>query len=378
MSQYKFEILSKKKRCLKFRIQNVDLSIINSVRRIILSEIPNVAVSFDSYDPTMSDITFMKNTTVLHNEMLGHRLSLIPINLTQDEIVKFNEKCKNYTYVINKKNNTDKVMLVTTEDITISNGNTMLSEAERSRILPVNPFTKHGILINKLHPNNHNNALGEEMHVEMKTRIDIARTHARWSPVSTCTFFNTIDETLVDAELELALDGVEDESEIKKIKNNFKSIERYRLYHKNKYGEPYKLDMNIETECILEPQYLFCKALDILNDKLTDLISKPNKYAINEIDNENNIYNIIIENENNTLANMLQSLIYNRYCREGRGVKYIGYHIPHPLEDRVVFKVIIDDAEFKSVDILLKTAVPYIQNMLTEIKNTFLSTVNVE
>ena len=227
MENYNFAILEEKERLLKFRVENVDLSIINSIRRIILSEIPNVAIAFDPYNPNMTDITFSKNTSVLHNEMLGHRLSLIPINLTKEEIENFGEKCINYKYVIKMKNETNNVMLVTTDDIVITDNNGILSKKDMERILPRNKITNHGILINKLRPNNHNNALGEEMYVEMKTRVDIAKTHARWSPVSTCTYLNTIDEKKVEEELQKALHGITDEAEIKKIKSNYNSIEKY-------------------------------------------------------------------------------------------------------------------------------------------------------
>jgi DNA-directed RNA polymerase subunit L len=378
MDNYNFAILEEKERLLKFRVENVDLSIINSIRRIILSEIPNVAIAFDPYNPSMTDITFSKNTSVLHNEMLGHRLSLIPINLTKEEIENFGEKCINYKYVIKMKNETNDVILVTTDDIVITDNNGILSKKDMERILPRNKITNNGILINKLRPNNHNNALGEEMYVEMKTRVDIAKTHARWSPVSTCTYLNTIDEKKVEEELQKALNGITDEAEIKKIKSNYNSIEKYRLFVKNKYGEPGSMDMTIETECILEPGYLFCKAIDILYSKLSDLISKPNKYTIETIDEDKNIFNIVVYNENHTLANMLQSMIYNLYCRDGKGVNYIGYFTPHPLEERVVFKIMIDTEIFQSVKILLNIAVPNIQKILKNIKMAFLSKVNVE
>lgn len=378
MMDYNFTIHEDKERLLKFTVENVDLSIINSIRRIILSEIPNVAISFDPYNPSFTDITFIKNTSVLHNEMLGHRLSLIPINLTEKEIENFGEKCINYTYVIKMKNETNDVMLVTTNDIVIMENGMILSKKETERILPKNKITNDGILINKLRPNNHNNALGEEMHVEMKTRIDIAKTHARWSPVSTCTFLNTIDKKLVETELQKALVGITDEIEVKKIKSNYNSIEKYRLFVKNKYGEPGSMDMTIETECILQPGYLFCTAIDILNSKLSDLISKPNKYIVETIDDDKNIFNIIVHNENHTLANMLQSMIYNLYCRDGKGVNYIGYFTPHPLEERVVFKVMLDTDIFQSVKIMLNIAIPTIQKILKNIKMAFLSKVNIE
>ena len=51
------------------QFKNYNVSLINSVRRIILSDIPNVA---------FKNVTIRKNTTLAHNEFIKHRINLIP------------------------------------------------------------------------------------------------------------------------------------------------------------------------------------------------------------------------------------------------------------------------------------------------------------
>jgi len=74
---------------LTFEIKNIDVSILNSIRRIILSEIPNVAFEFEPYNIDNQKVIIDKNTCPLHNEIIQQRLSMIPLNFTTDEIIDF-------------------------------------------------------------------------------------------------------------------------------------------------------------------------------------------------------------------------------------------------------------------------------------------------
>ena len=53
-------------------LEDVPVSLSNAIRRIILSEIPNVAF----YE---KDINVLENKSELHNEFIAHRTSLLPI-----------------------------------------------------------------------------------------------------------------------------------------------------------------------------------------------------------------------------------------------------------------------------------------------------------
>ena len=55
----------------------LDKSIVNSLRRTLMSEIP--AVAFRVAEDSQKDITIELNNTSLHNEFILHRLSMIPL-----------------------------------------------------------------------------------------------------------------------------------------------------------------------------------------------------------------------------------------------------------------------------------------------------------
>ena len=73
----------------------LDKSIVNSLRRILLSEIPCIA--FRVEEGTKQDIIVETNNTSLHNEFLMHRISMIPLYMNIEEYEK------NYLFYLNVK-----------------------------------------------------------------------------------------------------------------------------------------------------------------------------------------------------------------------------------------------------------------------------------
>ena len=64
---------------LKFTLSGVNVSIANSLRRIILSEIDTVV--FKTYNEEVNTCIIEKNTTSLNNEIIKQRLGCMPIHI---------------------------------------------------------------------------------------------------------------------------------------------------------------------------------------------------------------------------------------------------------------------------------------------------------
>ena len=66
----KIDIIENTDDKIRFKISGIDLSLANALRRIILSEVPVMA---------METITFEENSSILNDEFLAHRLGLTPL-----------------------------------------------------------------------------------------------------------------------------------------------------------------------------------------------------------------------------------------------------------------------------------------------------------
>lgn len=77
MNDVKVEVLEKDESHIKLLIKGVQLHIVNALRRAALEYVPSMAADF---------VVFRTNTSVLHDEIIAHRIGLIP--LTSEEAIR--------------------------------------------------------------------------------------------------------------------------------------------------------------------------------------------------------------------------------------------------------------------------------------------------
>ena len=65
----------------------LDKSVVNAIRRTLLNAIPTVAFETDEDIPT-KDLTVRVNDTPIHNEMITHRVALVPLYINPEEYWK--------------------------------------------------------------------------------------------------------------------------------------------------------------------------------------------------------------------------------------------------------------------------------------------------
>jgi DNA-directed RNA polymerase II subunit RPB3 len=178
------EILELNEEKIKFIVNNVDLSFANALRRVMISEVPTMAIEF---------VNVNNNTTALHDEFLSQRLGLVPLESHNIDRYQFFMDCKfcqggmgcdNCSVKMSLKvTNTNKEVLdVTSKDI----------RSDSSDVKPVRCFSvfdkdidgnpkENGIVIAKLKE-------GQELDIECIARKGLAKDHAKYSPVSTAKF----------------------------------------------------------------------------------------------------------------------------------------------------------------------------------------------
>ncbi|MFZ8830526.1 MAG: DNA-directed RNA polymerase subunit D [Candidatus Aenigmatarchaeota archaeon] len=79
----KIDILEKSRETIRFVVDGIKPSFANALRRIMISEVPTMAIEW---------VDFKKNDSALYDELLAHRLGLIPLTYDR-KAYKLPEEC---------------------------------------------------------------------------------------------------------------------------------------------------------------------------------------------------------------------------------------------------------------------------------------------
>ena len=160
------QILEKTDDYMRFIVSGVNVPFVNALRRIMLTEIPTMAID---------EIVILENSSILNDEILAHRVGLIPIK-TDLETYGLPEDCQcesefgcnlcraNLTL---ESEATDKIITVYSGDMT----------PENPEIAPVSSK----IPLVKLAPE-------QKVKFEAYARLGKGKKHAKWQPVSMCVY----------------------------------------------------------------------------------------------------------------------------------------------------------------------------------------------
>jgi DNA-directed RNA polymerase I and III subunit RPAC1 len=222
---FRMNVIENKDNNLVFELIGCDASFANALRRILLAEVPTVAIE---------NVYMWNNTSIIHDEVLSHRLGLIPINVDArlfDPIEEGDDTTDHNTLVFqlqvkcpsrrqaaanakkNKADGDDELDALTeTEKSVLENTDldrAAYAAAKKEAIqTPGRPYTMHlyskdlvwvpqgdqaerfpegirpvhdDILIAKLRP-------GQEIELEAHARYGIGQDHAKYSPVATAAY----------------------------------------------------------------------------------------------------------------------------------------------------------------------------------------------
>ena len=316
---------------LKFTIQDIDVSLINALRRIILSDIPCIVFKTFPYKENKIDIKI--NTTRLNNEIIKQRLSCIPIHITD---TKF--PIENYEIEIDKKNNSDYIQYITTNDIKIKDiiNNVYLSDSDTKKIFPPNNITGDYIDIVRIRPKINTNSNGEHLKLTGKFDIGCAKDNGSYNVVSTISYGNTPDQELINEKLNIYLNTLNEE---KMDEKNFELKKKdWILLNSQRYFIKNSFDFIIETIGQFTNHEIIQKACAIMLDKI-----KTFKYNINNNNDTinksivtiENCYDITLLNEDYTLGKAIEYILYTyHYINSGelsdKTLTFCGFRKKHP------------------------------------------------
>lgn len=91
MEDFKVEIskVDEADKSVSFSLENVDLSMANALRRIMIAEVPTMAIDL---------VEFENNTSVLSDEFLAHRLGMVPLVSADVSGIVYTRDCTCFQY----------------------------------------------------------------------------------------------------------------------------------------------------------------------------------------------------------------------------------------------------------------------------------------
>ncbi|KAG8823501.1 DNA-directed RNA polymerase core subunit rpc40 [Serendipita sp. 399] len=173
---------------IEFDIVGVDASIANALRRIMIAEVPTLAIE---------RVYIYNNTSVIQDEVLSHRLGLVPLRidprLMEDAPVDYQTQSTDRNTIVFSLNvacsdredaafgETDPEKLYYNSSVYASDLE-WIPQGEQSKLKDDPPRAVNPkILLAKLRP-------GQEISMEMHAIKSIGRDHTKFSPVATATY----------------------------------------------------------------------------------------------------------------------------------------------------------------------------------------------
>ena len=205
VSALKAKVLGSTEDTVQVQLEGVDRSYANAIRRFCISEVPSMAID---------DIVILENSSVLYDEILAHRLGMVPLKTDLERYI-LPEKCDCGTPLGCQK---CRVLLVLDASAhektrTVYSGDLVSEDREISPISASIPVVKL--------------APGQTVKLEAYARLGRGKEHAKWQP----------------ATVSVLLDGKNEDSFVLKV----------------------------ESSGVLRPKEIVTKAVEILEEKLKEM-----------------------------------------------------------------------------------------------------------
>ncbi len=167
----KVTVLSLNEDTIKFTVDGVDTAFANALRRTMVSEVPTMAIE---------DIFYYDNTSVVPDEVLAHRIGMVPLK-TDLEHYRLPSECDCKADLGCPKCRVTLSLNVKAEDErkTVYSGDLVPVDPA---VTPVSPY----IPLAKL-------ASGQSVSLEAYAQLGKGHTHTKWSPVAMAIYQNAAE-----------------------------------------------------------------------------------------------------------------------------------------------------------------------------------------
>jgi DNA-directed RNA polymerase subunit L/DNA-directed RNA polymerase alpha subunit len=368
-----------------FRVAPIHVTVANTIRRQILASIPTVG--FKTEPPENSDVHITTNTTPLVNEMLMHRIGMIPLAIVDPST--FNPD--DYEFRINIENVGKSLVDVSASDFTVVKVATAeIDETHVSTndIFPSDPITGKTTLITVLRPQYNMDSPAEKLLIRAKASVGTGRENMRFSPVTQCSYEYTLDSDVSRqnsmftnwmATSKKVLDTASISPErLAELRREFDCLEIQRCYLQNEKGEPYDFIFHIESVGVFSVPLIVERGLRACENVVTPYVSLdsslPENIVIGAPANrmsemgQGTVFEFTFRKEEHTLGNLLQTFLVERHIEgtEMPRIKYAGYRIPHPLKQEMVLTISPVDGDVMSARKAIASVCSYLKTYFAD------------
>ena len=325
----KDSIENKKTGVLEFTIQNADVSIVNGLRRTLLTNISTSVI-----DSKQSQ--FHKNTGRLHNEILKQRLDCIPVHIKDTSLLS------DLLLEVEMTNDTDSLMYITTKDFRIKNisTDTYLTDDAVEKIFPPNKLTNSYILFSRLRPKISSDIPGETLHFTARFKEGIAKENGAYNVVSIAAYANTPDKSRQadnwdQIEENLTKRGL-NQKDIDYERKNWYTLGAKRIYLKDSF------DFKCQSVGVYTNLELIRSACDKINAQLQDVHTKCSSqiYEINmRSTGMKNSADFILQGYDYTIGKIIEYVLHEEYYKKNENLlSYVGFIKNHPHDDYSIIR----------------------------------------
>jgi DNA-directed RNA polymerase subunit L len=388
-------------RTYSFTLSPIHVTYANTLRRLMLTGVETVAFRSDMTSTgSTTDVVVKRNDTPMTNEMLADRIGLIPIHVT--EPLKWN--ADKYRFTLKVAGDKDNTTFVKSGNFKVfevkplsggdnsdnqynsnSNSEIEVTTVPTEMFFPPNPITNDTCLIATLQPGS--GQTQQFIEIEAKATKGTGREHARFSPVSQCSYEYSPDENPQRIEemfqnwLNVAkkAGGVEKGSErYNELRREFNTMQIKRCFKINEKGEPFSFDFTVETAGVLDVPYILERACEVGENMCSRYVNihrgeLPAEVTVSSADSRIIGYDFLFRGHDHTLGNLLQTWLVENHIQGDATPKitYAGYSVPHPLRDEMVLRIGVEDGEEATARLALATAAKGCVEMFQNLRSSW-------